>query len=305
MSKIKDILVKNALIQTLIKGSKKIVVPWFERMTLYEILDFVMDSFKKAQFGIRSAAISFKFFMALFPTLVFFLSLIPFIPIDNFQENILYQLSNSLPQEIYTLIEDIIQDLINHKHHVVLSIGFFLSMYFASNGVNTLLTTFNSSHQIEMKRNPIKQRLLSVGIFSVISILFIVAFSAIILGEYVAYHNDYKNLDFIIRFGYQLAKWVITIFSILFAISILYNIGNTQRNKWKIFSAGASLATITIILASYGLTYFFVNFGKYNELYGSIGSLLMVLIWINVVSYILLIGFELSTKTDAIRKLND
>lgn len=272
-------------------------------MTLYEIIDFVLDTFKKAQFGIRSAAISFKFFMALFPTLVFFLSLIPFIPIENFQENILIHLSQSLPQEIYLIVDDIIKDLLHHKHHVVLSLGFLLSTYYASNGINTLLVAFNSSHQLEMKRHPIKQRILSVAIFGIISTLLIISLSAIIFGEYLAYDNNYQNLDFIIRFAYQSIKWLISIFSILFAISILYNFGNTQRNKWKIFSAGASLATITIIFASYGLTYFFSNFGKYNELYGSIGSLLMILIWINVVSYILLIGFELSTKIDSNRKV--
>lgn len=296
LEKLKYFLKNNAFSKQLISWSKKIVLPGFEGMTLYLTLHFLFGSFSKSQYGIRSSAISFKFFMALFPGIIFFLSLIPYIPIENFQSNLLEGLGNMLPNDVYTLIESTINDLINHKHSGVLSIGFFLSLYFASNGINTLLTAFNSSHQLQLKRKPIRQRLISLGIFGIISISFIIALSAIMLGEYFAYNKDYQSLGFAIRTGYQLLKWGIIIISLILAISTLYNIGNTERTKWKFFSAGATLSTIIIIIASYGLTFFFGNFGKYNELYGSIGSLLMILIWINAASYIMLVGFELSAR---------
>jgi membrane protein len=296
LEKLTYFLKNNALSKQLISWSKKIVLPGFEGMTLYITLHFLLKSFGKSQYGIRSSAISFKFFMALFPGIIFFLSLIPYIPIENFQSNLLDGLGNMLPNDVYTLIESTINDLINHKHSGVLSIGFFLSLYFASNGINTLLTAFNSSHQLQLKRKPIRQRLISLGIFGIISVSFIIALSAIMLGEYFAYNKDYQSLGFAVRTGYQLLKWGIIIISLILAISTLYNLGNTERTGWKFISAGATLSTIIIIIASYGLTFFFGNFGKYNELYGSIGSLLMILIWINVVSYIMLVGFELSTR---------
>ena len=296
LKKITSFFKKNVFSKQLITWSKKIVLPGFEGMTLYLTLHFLFRSFRKSQYGIRSSAISFKFFMALFPGIIFFLSLIPYIPIENFQSNLLEGLGNTLPSDVYALIENTINDLINHKQSGVLSIGFFLSLYFASNGINTMLTAFNSSHQLQLKIKPIRQRLISLGIFGIISALFITALSAIMLGEYFAYNKDYQSLGFAIRSGYQLLKWGIIIISLILAISTLYNIGNTERAGWKFISAGATLSTITIIIASYGLTFFFGNFGKYNELYGSIGSLLMILIWINVASYIMLVGFELSTR---------
>ena len=289
-------LKNNALSKQLFSWSKKIVLPGFEGMTLYLTLHFLFRSFRKSQYGIRSSAISFKFFMALFPGIIFFLSLIPYIPIENFQSNLLEGLGNMLPYDVYILIESTINDLINHKQSGVLSIGFLLSLYFASNGINTMLIAFNSSHQLQLKRKPIRQRLISFGIFGVISVLFTIALSAIMLGEYFAYNKDYQSLRFAIRTGYQLLKWGVIIISLILAISTLYNFGNTERTGWKFISAGASLSTLIIIIASYGLTFFFANFGKYNELYGSIGSLLMILIWINAVSYIMLVGFELSTR---------
>ena len=296
LRKLKYLLKNNVFSKQLISWSKKLVLPGFEGMTLYLTLHFLFRSFRKSQYGIRSSAISFKFFMALFPGIIFFLSLIPYIPIENFQDNLLEGINGMIPTDVYTLIESTINDLINQKRSGVLSIGFFLSLYFASNGINTMLIAFNSSHQLQLKRKRIRQRLISLGIFGIISISFIIALSAIMLGEYFAYNKDYQNLGFAIRAGYQLLKWGIIIISLILAISTLYNVGNTERTGWKFISAGATLSTIIIIIASYGLTFFFGNFGKYNELYGSIGSLLMILIWINAVSYIMLVGFELSTR---------
>ena len=304
LKKLNDFLKNNAFSKQLISWSQKIVLPGFEGMTLYATLHFLFQSFSKSQYGIRSSAISFKFFMALFPGIIFFLSLIPYIPIENFQSNLLEGLGNMLPSDVYALIENTVNDLINHKHSGVLSIGFFLSLYFASNGINTMLTAFNSSHQLQLKRKPIRQRLISLGIFGIISALFIIALSAIMLGEYFAYNKDYQSLGFMIKTGYQFLKWGIIIISLILAISTLYNIGNTERTEWKFISAGATLSTLIIIIASYGLTFFFANFGKYNELYGSIGSLLMILIWINVASYIMLVGFELSARRNLNTKQN-
>ena len=155
LKKINDFLKNNALSKQLIAWSKKLVLPGFEGMTLYLTLHFLFQSFSKSQYGIRSSAISFKFFMALFPGIIFFLSLIPYIPIENFQSNLLEGLQNMLPNDVYALIESTINDLINHKHSGVLSIGFFLSLYFASDGINTLLTAFNSSHQLDKKKKTI------------------------------------------------------------------------------------------------------------------------------------------------------
>ena len=304
LEKFKYFIKNNALTKWLISFSKKIVLPGFEGMSLYLTLHFLFKSFNKSQYGIRSSAISFKFFMALFPGIIFFLSLIPYIPIDHFQENLLDGLENMLPNDIFVLIENTINDLINHKHSGVLSIGFFLSLYFASNGINTMLIAFNSSHQVQLKRKPIRQRLISLGIFGIISVLFIIALSAIMVGEYLAYYKDYQSLGVAIRIGYQLLKWGLMVTSLILAISTLYNFGNTKRTEWKFISAGATLSTVTIIIASYGLAFFFSNFGKYNELYGSIGSLLMILIWINVVSYIMLLGFELSARSNVLQKQN-
>lgn len=299
LQKLKDRFFKSTVVKTAILWSKKIVLPGFEGMTLYETLVFLFESFQKAQYGTRSAAISFKFFTAIFPTLVFLLSLIPLIPIDNFQEDLLYYFAQALPSNAYSLVESTINDLITKKHNVLLSIGFLFSLYYASNGLNALLESFSNSYQIEIKRSPIKQRLISLGSFAVTSIFLIAAISSLIIGEIAINKLFSGGLSSLGNILFHLVRWIVIVGGIIFSVSTLYNIGNPSRKKWKFFSAGATLATIIIIISSKGLIFYFDNFGQYNELYGSIGSLLIVLIWIQTISYILLIGFELSTQTDS------
>ena len=298
-NKVKHLVAENKSLRKIAGWSDKVVLPGFDKLTLFEVLAFVLNSFKKARYGIRSSAISFRFFLALFPTIIFFLSLIPYIPIENFQDDVLYMLSHALPNEIYELLRTTIDDLILHKHGIVLSVGFLLSIFFASSGINTVLTAFNYSYQLELRASPFKTRIASLGIFLIITTLFTVAFSITMIGAYFVEELDMEHLGVVVYILFAVVKWIIAAFSFMLAISILYNAGNLERKKWKLFSPGATLATVVIIIASFGLELFFENFAQYNQLYGSMGSLIMVLIWINVVSYILLIGFELSTAVEA------
>lgn len=299
IDRIKKILFNLPLVRFYIKISKRIILPGFEGMTLHETSVFMLESFQKAQYGTRSAAISFKFFTAIFPSLVFLLSLIPHIPIDGFQEDLLFYLSEALPYNAFSLVEDTINDLITKKHNVLLSIGFLFSLYYASNGLNALLDSFNDSYQIEIKRSPLKQRLISFGGFIMITIFIIAVISSLIMGEFAIKSIFKGGLSSFGGVIFHFVRWVIIIGGTIFSVSTLYNIGNPERRQWKFFSSGATLATIIIILASKGLIFYFNNFGNYNELYGSIGSLLIVLIWLQTISFILLVGFELSTQTDA------
>lgn len=299
LNKIKQRLLNNSFVRLTQKWSKKIILPGFEGMSLYATVLFLIESFQKAQYGTRSAAISFKFFSAIFPSLVFLLSLIPYIPIDHFQEDLLYYLAEALPSNAYSLVEETMNDLITKKHNVLLSIGFLFSLYYASNGLNALLGSFNNSYQIEIKRSPVKQRLISFAGFVAITLFIIAAISALIIGELALKTIFQGGLSQVGSILFHLIRWVVIIGGTVFSVSTLYNIGNPERKQWKFFSAGATLATIIIVMASKGLIYYFDNFGNYNELYGSIGSLLIVLIWLQTISYILLIGFELSTQTDS------
>lgn len=281
-------------------NSKKIILPGFEGMSLYEGGKFTYEAFFRSDITTKSAAISFRFFIALFPTIILLLSLIPYIPIADFQDNLLNSIFIILPDTANDFIENMIADLVLKKHTAVMSLGFILTIYYASNIINSVLNTFSSSYQIKMKRNPIKQRAVSLGLILVIPILMMVGFAIILLGESSLTYlfKDVSIVGPTVITLLNLVKWIAVVFLFIISISTLYNTAFIERARWKIISSGASLATVGIILASLGLSIFINNFGSYNKLYGSIGSLIVFLMWINVSSTILIIGFELYAKTN-------
>ncbi len=278
--------------------SKKFKIPGLKGLTLYDISSFIYNLIKKGNLNIKSAAISFDFFIALFPTMIFFLTLIPFIPVSDFQDRLFYKLSIILPDNVFSLLEIAFDDLVHLKYHALLSVGFLLSIYFASKSIDTILTVFNDSHQKKILLNPYKQRFLSL-------VLFIKIISLLILSIFISFYSDslinnlYKNdTHLIFTLLLHIFKWVTIFYLLIYALSILYNYGNTHQRKFNIINAGSLFATLAILLASKILSFFFENLSNYNEIYGSLSAILITFIWIKTLSYILIIGFELYTAKE-------
>ena len=289
-----------------IKLLENIQPPGFEGLSIYDLVLFLLRSFKEGNYSIRAAAISFNLILAIFPLLLVILALIPYLPIDGFQASVLAELIGVVPSDMRPFLVPTIEDLVLQKHYFVLSIGFVLTVYYASNSINTILSSFNSSFQIELKRHPIKQRLIALSLSLVWALLSLGAIVLIILGEeLIQLINNSLSLDHTAAYylGHGI-MWIIVFFMLILGITVLYNFGNPEVKKFKFVSAGSSLAALVIILASIGFIAYATNFGNYNELYGSLGSLIVLLVWVNLCSRILLIGFELTTKIGQIKKQN-
>ena len=276
----------------------QIPLPGFEGITILNLFQFLKEVFQKGNFALRSAAVSFRFFIALFPTLIFLLSLIPYLPIDGVKENLLVISAELMPTVIYDVFESTVNDLFTRRYSALLSIGFFLSLYYASSGINTLLTAFSQSYQIKLQNSYLKQQILSLGIFLLIILIFLSAIALSILGNYLTSQWQSTEVEYLVG----VFQIFLQILFVIIGIAILYHFGNPQTHNFKLINAGTLFATIVIFLATKGLSFYFSNFNVYNKIYGSIGSLLISLIWLNVVSYVLIIGFELYTKAREIKK---
>jgi membrane protein len=273
--------------------------PWgFQGLSLYFVAKFFVEGIQKGSLTTRSAAISFRLFLSVFPGIILLLSIIPLIPIENFQENLFENISGFFPGDTFSLVESTLDDLLNKKHNTLLSIGFVLVIFYASNSVNAILLGFNGSYNLQEKGNPFLLRIASVLLMLVLGLFMVVAVSLIIFSGFAF---DYLHeLDLLPDKGIIMlldaARWVITIFLIYLSISTLYNVGDFRQTKWQMFSAGTSFATLFFILASVGFAWFVSSIAQFNKLYGSLGTLLILLIWINFTSTILLLGFELNTS---------
>ena len=286
---------------------KKISFPGFEGMSMYTAFKFIYEAFTRSDISTKSAAISFKLFIALFPAVILLLTLIPYVPIENFQENLLASITAILPDNVANIILQTIEDLILKKHSGFLSVGFILTAYYASNIINSILTTFSKSYQIEIKRSPLKQRFISFLLMIAITTMMIIGFALILFSESTI---SYLVSTYIIETEWvatvlRIVKWIAVILLFVVSISTLYNVALINRKKWKVISSGASWATALIILASLGMSFYIDNFDSYNKLYGSIGSLIVFLIWINISSTILIMGFELYAKSNTKKHIHE
>jgi membrane protein len=278
----------------------KSIKPWgFQGLSLWYVSSFFVEGITKGSLGTRAAAISFRLFLAFFPGIILLLSLIPHIPVEDFQANLFDSLRGFFPGDTFSLFESTLDDLINKKHNALLSIGFILVIYYASNSINAILLGFNESYHLDERGHPIIMRIASIILIFVLGFLMITAVILIIFSgsffEYLHEHGIIGDKGYIPILNF--AKWAISLFLIYAVISTLYNVGNgRRRRKWRFFNVGTTFATAFFILASIGFAYFVNNFAQFNKLYGSLGTLMVLLIWLNFNSMIILMGFDLNTS---------
>jgi membrane protein len=242
----------------------------------------------------RASALAFSFFLALFPSIIFVFTLIPYIPVDHFQDYLFNLLQSVMPKSAFEATQDTIADIIQKQRSGLLSIGFFSALYFSTNGFNAMINAFNETYHSMETRKPLYQRLVSLFMVLVTVVMIAIATTLIIYSEIGLQHLVHKSsvLYYFVLFG----KWIILCGLCFCLISFNYYVGPKRKKGWRFFSAGSSFATVLIVLASTGFAYYVNNFGKYNKLYGSIGTLIVIMMLIYINSLILLLGFDLNAS---------
>ena len=279
----------NSLINNFFNFLRKIKFKSLYGFSLYELFRLYLTGLLKGSITTRAGSISFSFFMAFFPFLLFVLNLIPFFPIENFDQIFLDLIESLIPKESSNFFHEIFIDINSKKRTGLLSTTLFLSIILIGNGVNSIFSGFSDSYHIEFSRNFIKQYLYAVmvGLILVLVVLFATIFS--IFFDFLIT----KNIV-IISFIFFLLKYVFLILIALVSFSSLYFFGTIQGRNLKFFSPGSVMTTLLLLLSTYFFGVYIDNFSNYNELYGSIGAviIMMLFIWVNTIS--LLLGFELN-----------
>jgi len=273
-------------------------------MSLYDVVEMYFIGIIEGALTTRAGGIAYSFFMAIFPFLLFVLTLIPFLPIDGAQEGLLSVISDILPPKTFDAVDSVIIDIIKNQYGGLLSFGFLASLFLMANGVNAIFGGFEYSYHVKEARNFFRAYFISILVTLVIVVFLLVTivliiFFELLLNEVVTLGWLEDNLIWL-----QLGKGFIFLSMIFITVSILYKYGVKETKHSGFFSPGAVFTTILSILTFYLFSYYVTEFAKYNELYGSIGTLLilMLFIWLNAI--ILLLGFELNASIYALRKRN-
>ena len=288
--------IKNRIPDSIVDKIKNFTLPGFDRQPLYSVSKFFLKSLSNGALTVRASSIAFNLFLAIFPALIFFFSMIAYIPIDNFHQELMKILQDMMPTNAYESIQSTILDTIMHKRTGLLSVGFIMALYFSTNGINALISAFNASQFVSEKRNWIQMRGISLILVLILSLLVTIAIGVLVFSN--------KGLDYLVEnellkknltyYLILIAKWIIVLSSFFLSISFLYYLAPARKSKFRFISAGSSLATILSIVISLGFSYYVNNFGQYNKIYGSIGTLIVLMLWLYFNALVLLIGYELN-----------
>jgi membrane protein len=280
------------------RKARRIILPFFDDLPLYDVGVFFWKGIVDGDITTRASAIAFNFILAIFPAIIFVFTLIPYIPIENFQQQLMILFESVLPQNAFLAVRETIEDIITQPRGGLLSFGVLAAFYFSTNGIVSIISAFNGTiHAIET-RTWINQRLVALMLAVILILLItvsiaIIAFSQRVMNFLVVKGLLQMNLTYYLLL---IGRWLIICALFFFSYAFLFYFAPAKKTKFRFISAGGTLTTLLTILTSLVFSYYMNNFGKYNTLYGSIGTLVVVMLSIYFNALMLLIGFELNVS---------
>lgn len=284
-----------------------------EEITLYKIVKCFFKNLEEDEIMDRANGVAFNFILATFPAIIFLFTLIPYVtayfPSIN-TESIMGFIkdSNLMPASMYDVAATTVLDIVSNQRGGLLTLGFFFAMYLSTNGMMALMRAFNACYKTVENRSGWKTRLIATGLTFNMTIVLFLAIVLLIVGqlvlEYFLAHIREFNLDIDGFTVYLLlALRFLVIFIVFFlSISTIYYFGPAIHYNWRFFSIGSFIATLLCLGVSYGFSFYVTNFGTYNKVYGSIGVLIALMVWIQLITVVLLFGYEINASIhEAIR----
>ncbi|MFY0254625.1 YihY/virulence factor BrkB family protein [Chitinophaga sp. 30R24] len=301
-----NIILHSRPYRRLVEKTKKTFPPGFEGLPLYDVLKHFGQETKNRGLGDRARAISFNFLLAIPPFFIFLFTLVPYIPMKHIEPT-LYDLAEDLTPNYntYMIVRGMIHDFLYTHRNGLLSIAFLMGFFYSSNGVMGILRSFSKLQGPGFrKRKWWQNRLIALQLTAILVLLLLITVALIIAQgatlRWIFHLIGVKSAFFINLI--DMSRWVVIVMLFYSVNAVLYRIGAATTRKWKFITAGATVATICMILVTIGFSWFVNNFGNYNKIYGSIGTILVLMLWIFLNSFILLVGFELNAS---IRTLSD
>lgn len=280
---------------------KELVLPGFEGIPLSSVLKFVVKGFRKGVLVTRASSIAFNLLMALLPASIFLFTLIPFVPIPNFQQELIKLFESIIPSGAYSFLESTIIDVITRRSGGLLIFMFIATIIFSTNGIHALIHAFVVSAHEFKSRSWVDQRKISVVLLLIVVLMislagFLLIFGKMAINGLMEAHILESHLVYYLIIT---LKWIVIVLLLFLAISFLYWLAPAKKSYFRFISPGSIIATFLFILTSLGFSAYVNNFGQYNKLYGSIGTLMVILVWLYLNSIALLIGFELNVSIKA------
>lgn len=285
--------------------AKNIKLKRYGGLSLYRFFNILFFNIKDDEIFDRANGVSYNMILATFPAIIFLFTLIPYITVyfpEINTESIMKFFGELMPPSMFDVVSSTILDIISNQRGGLLTFGFLFALFLATNGMLALMRAFNACYKTVDKRNIWKMRLTATGLTIMLALVVMTAILMLVVGkvsiDYVAGHLQDLSLNwdsFTISMLYMLRIGVVFIV-FFFAISFIYYFGPAVHYQWRFFSVGSWFATFACLGVSYGFSYYVTHFGSYNKVYGSIGALIALMIWIQLLTVVLLLGYEINAS---------
>ncbi|MEJ7643262.1 MAG: YihY/virulence factor BrkB family protein [Chryseolinea sp.] len=296
-----------------ISWMKKVRFGKYENVSLYKIIKIFLNNLDDDEIIDRANGVAFNFILAIFPAVIFLFTMLPYITEffpDINSETIMQFLGEEIPPNMYGVISSTIQDIVSIPRGGLLSFGFLFSFFLSTNGMMALMRAFNACYRTIENRSAIKTRLIATGLTINMAIALLLAVVLLIVGQFALNYVmsnlpefswlDINSFTIFLLFACRFLALFIAFF---LAISFVYYFGPAIHYNWRFFSIGSMMATFLCLAVTYGFSFYITNFGTYNKVYGSIGALIALMVLIQIITTVLLIGYEINISIhDAIRK---
>lgn len=292
-------------VQSVQNWAKTHSLPGFFGVPIHDVLVFLFNESKRITLSSRANAMAFSFFLSLFPAIIFLFTVATYLPIyESFEHEINGYINLIMPNNAGKELQTTIKELVKPSSSF-LSIGFVLAIYFSSNGMMAMMQGFEKTHIPAFVKRPVwKKRLIAVGLTMQLGLLLAGSVLLIVLGDLIInWVVELLNLDFTTETTIEVFRWVVILTLFYFSIALIYRYGAAMRTKFKWITPGATLASILSITTSVAFSFYVNSFGTYNKVYGSIGTIIVLMLWIQLNCLILQIGFELNASIAVNRDL--
>jgi len=299
---IEDKIDKIPVVNWIIRLAKKVKIPGLRGMSLYDVIEMYVIGIVKGALTSRAGGIAFSFFMALFPFILFILTLIPYVPIEGFQQDFLFMIEQLLPPNTAKSVHEVIVDIANNQYGGLLSFGFIASIFLMTNGVNAVLGGFEYSYHVQEMRSVLRQYFISMGMAIILSFILVLTVAVIVYFQIGIENLMAKGwLDDDV-FWIEKGRFLFFVILIFVSVSFLYKYGTKEVKYNSFFTPGSILTTLLTLVMFKLFAIYVIKFATYNKLYGSIGTLLILMLFVWLNSIILLLGFELNASISSLKR---
>ncbi|HKC34656.1 MAG TPA: YihY/virulence factor BrkB family protein [Chitinophagaceae bacterium] len=292
-------------VKFVIRKSKNIILPGFTGIPLFDVVRFFFIQIQKTSLNERASSIAFNLLLAIPPACIFIFTLIPYLPIKDFMDQTYELIRDMIPgKQNNEPIINFLKDFTSKERGDLLSVGFLLALYFSSNAMIGIMRSFNKMNYIGFsQRHAVHDRWVAIKLTTILFVIILLSIAALVSRGAVLTWLGVE--DPIIRAIIFNVRWIVIILLFFLTISFIYKHAPAVHKKWKLINPGSILATFMMLAFTMGFSYYVTNFGNYNKLYGSIGTILILMLLIFFNSLVLLIGFELNVSISSLRKLAD